>query len=60
MTSDTPEPPEQQGPARGALIALLLIVVLVVGGFWLSRRIHGANQVQDCVMAGRTNCAPVP
>ena len=49
---------DPQGPPRGALIALLLVVALAAGGFWLSQRIHAASQVQDCVMAGRTNCAP--
>ncbi len=58
MTGDTPEPP-QEGPSRGALIALVLIVALVVAGYWLSQRIRAATQVQDCVMAGRTNCAPL-
>ncbi len=53
------EPPSE-GPSRGALIALLVIVALVAGGFWLSRHIREANRIQDCVMAGRSNCAPVP
>ncbi len=58
MTSGPPEPP-QEGPSRGALIALVVIVALVAGGYWLSQHIRAANRVQDCVMAGRTNCAPV-
>ena len=44
---------------RGALIALLLVAALVVGGLLLSRVLGGAAGVQDCVSAGRTNCAPV-
>lgn len=54
---DEQEPPD--GPSRGALVALVLVVALAAGGFWLWQRVHTANQVQDCVMAGRTNCAPV-
>ena len=50
---------EPEGPSRGALIAVLVIVALVAGGYWLSQHIRAANRVQDCVMAGRTNCAPV-
>ena len=51
------EPP--QGAPRGPLIALALIVVLVIGAWWISTQIRSSNAIQDCVMAGRHNCAPV-
>ncbi len=51
--------PRRGGPRRGALIALVVIAVLVAGGLWLSHTLRGVSQVQDCVMAGRSNCAPV-
>jgi hypothetical protein len=44
---------------RGPLIALVVVVVLVAGGIWLSRALHEGGRLQDCVMAGRSNCAPV-
>ena len=44
---------------RGALIALGVVVLLVAGGLWLSHVLSNAANVQDCVSAGRTNCAPV-
>lgn len=47
------------GPSRGVVIGLIVVVVLVVGGFFLSQQIRSGSRVQDCVMAGRTNCAPV-
>ncbi len=50
---------EEGGSRRGPLIALLVVVVLAVGGIWLSRALHGTGKLQDCVMAGRNNCAPV-
>ena len=55
MNDDTPE-----GPSRGPLLALLLIVVLCVGGYFLAGQLRASNRVQDCVMAGRSNCAPLP
>ncbi len=59
MVEQVPEP-SQDGPmGRGPLVALVVIVVLVVGGYLLAQHIRAANRVQDCVMAGRTNCAPV-
>ncbi len=57
----TPDPnPDDEAPSRrGALIALLVVIVLVVGGIFLSQTLHGVGRIQDCVMAGRNNCAPV-
>jgi hypothetical protein len=34
------------------------LLLLIVGGFFLARALHGSAQVQDCVLSGRTNCAP--
>jgi hypothetical protein len=31
----------------------------VLGGLWLSHRLRSVSNLQDCVMSGRTNCAPV-
>jgi hypothetical protein len=50
---------DQTGPRRGALIALIVVVALVAGGLWLSQALRGSGRIQDCVMSGRTNCAPV-
>ena len=59
--SEPDEPDEDEAPPqrRGALIALVLVLVLLAGGLWLSRVLHGVGAIQDCVMSGRTNCAPV-
>ncbi len=55
----TPDPEEPSGSGRGPLIALLLVVIIAAGGFWLAQHLRAANKIQDCVMAGRSNCAPV-
>jgi hypothetical protein len=47
------------GSRRGALIALIVLLALVIGGLWLIHTLRSAGSLQDCVMAGRTNCAPV-
>jgi hypothetical protein len=44
---------------RGPLVALLAVVVLVICGWWLMRHIRADTAIQDCVMSGRTNCAPI-
>ncbi len=41
------------------MVAAVLLLVLVVASVLVAREIGGASGVQDCVMQGRTNCAPV-
>jgi hypothetical protein len=56
-----PEPPRPQSDhlRRKALLGLLLVVLLIVGGLLLTRVLHNSAQLQDCVMSGRSNCAPI-
>ncbi|HEY7576416.1 MAG TPA: hypothetical protein VH855_02375 [Acetobacteraceae bacterium] len=55
MSNDrTPEP----NPRR-ALIGLLAIIALVVAVLFIMHRPNQAARIQDCVAAGRTNCAPI-
>jgi hypothetical protein len=55
MTQDNDEPPSRRGP----LVAIVFILVLVVGGWWLSQTLGSVGRLQDCVMSGRSNCAPI-
>lgn len=54
-------PDEDPGRAsrRGTLIAVVVLLVLAVGGWWIANRLHQMSALQDCVMQGRRNCAPV-
>lgn len=58
-TQSPPEPDEEPQSRRGALVALAVVVVLVIGGILLSQALHSTGRLQDCVMSGRTNCAPI-
>jgi hypothetical protein len=51
-----PRPPDPRGPA---LVGLLIVLVLVIGGVLLVRELRRMGRLQDCVMSGRTNCAPI-
>lgn len=55
--SDEPEEPDGR---RGALLRLLFVLLLVVAGLGLVHVLRNMSNLQDCVMAGRTNCAPIP
>jgi hypothetical protein len=51
------EPPPH--PRRPAMIGFVVIVLLVIVGLFLTHVLRDMSRVQDCVMQGRTNCAPV-
>ena len=47
-------------PSRArTLVALLLLLALVGGGFVLARHLAHVAKIEECLMAGRRNCAPV-
>ncbi len=54
MTEEDPPPSRAR-----ALAALLLLAVLVVGGWLLARHLASMADTEDCLMAGRRNCAPI-
>jgi hypothetical protein len=51
--------PRAPDPRRAALIGLVVTLLLIIGGWWLTHVLNRAAKLQDCVMSGRTNCAPV-
>jgi hypothetical protein len=59
MNERPPEDPEVPDSRRGALIGFGLVLLLIVGGLVLAHVLRATAQVQDCVMSGRTNCAPI-
>jgi hypothetical protein len=44
---------------RGALAALGVVALLILGGLWLMHVLGAASATQDCLASGRTNCAPI-
>jgi hypothetical protein len=41
------------------LAALVFVACLIALSVWIANALHHHAQMQDCLMAGRTNCAPV-
>jgi hypothetical protein len=50
---------EESNSQRAALIGLVICLLLVLGGLFLVYELKRMSAVQDCVMQGRSNCAPV-
>ncbi len=59
MTQDDTQDDEPEPSRRGPLIALLVIVLGVLGALYMTHELSSASRIQDCVMSGRNNCAPV-
>jgi hypothetical protein len=55
------ESDDQDGsPSRApAVIGLIVVLVLVVAALYLVQALRKESQTEDCLMSGRTNCAPV-
>ena len=56
------KPPEEHddGQSRSrALIGLVLVAVLVVAAVYLVHALRNESQLEDCLMSGRSNCAPI-
>lgn len=57
--TDEPRDRRAPDPRWPALVGLLIAVLLVVGGLLLVHVLGRVSKLQDCVMSGRTNCAPI-
>jgi len=55
------EPDRDQEPEsrRGAVIGLAVVLLLVVAGYFIMTALRHNAQVEDCLMSGRRNCAPI-
>lgn len=56
---EDPETPRLPDPRRTALVGLLVTLLIVVLCVLLIRALGRTAQLQDCVMSGRTDCAPI-
>jgi hypothetical protein len=48
--------PDTRNTRRGALVGLVIILLLVIGGLLLTHVLRGMSQLQDCALSGRSNC----
>jgi hypothetical protein len=51
------EPGRAHGPF--GWVSLLVVAALVLGGWFVVRQLQADSKMQDCIMSGRKNCAPV-
>lgn len=41
------------------LLAVIICLVILILGFWLVNRLWEMKKLQDCIFAGRRDCAPI-
>jgi len=49
----------QNASRRRSLIALFIVVFLFVLGWLLAHALYANGKLEDCLLAGRTNCQPI-
>jgi hypothetical protein len=42
-----------------ALMGLVIVLALAIAGIVLVRDLGAESKLEDCLMSGRTNCAPI-
>jgi hypothetical protein len=57
--SDNRQDDDGGSSRRGALIGLAVTALLVVAAYYLVNSLHNEGKMEDCLMSGRTNCAPL-
>jgi hypothetical protein len=55
MTNQNDPEPNRRGP----MVALGVVILLFVVGWWLANTLHSNGKLEDCLMSGRTNCEPI-
>ena len=54
-----PDNDDENPNRRGPLIALGVVAVLFVVGWILANMLQANGKLEDCLLSGRTNCAPI-
>lgn len=50
---------ETEERRTAALIGLIIVLALAIAGIVLIRDLGQESRLEDCLMSGRTNCAPI-
>jgi hypothetical protein len=50
---------KKSGTQHRSLIGLGVVVLIFVIGWILARELYADSKMEDCLMSGRTNCAPI-
>ena len=57
--TQSPDDGHEPDSRRPALIGLVLVLALVVAAYFLVNALRKNANLEDCLMSGRHNCAPI-
>ena len=57
--SDQEDGEGEDGNRRAGLVALGVIALIAVVAWLLFRELSASSRLQDCLLSGRANCAPI-
>ncbi len=57
MTEDADEAQEQDRRTRVNLVAAIVILLLLIGGFWLFTSLNAQQKLELCLESGRRDCS---
>jgi hypothetical protein len=53
------DPEEERSRTRANIAALVFAAVLITLGWLLVQKLRTNGRMEDCLLSGRTNCAPI-
>lgn len=53
------DPEEERRRSRANVAALIFAGILIAIGWLLVQKLGASGRMEDCLMSGRTNCAPI-
>ena len=53
------DPEAERRRTRSNIAALVFAAILIALGWLLVQKLGASGRMQDCLMSGRTNCAPI-
>ena len=57
--AEPPDEPNHDELRSRALIGLLIVALLVIAAVYLVHALRNESNLEDCLMSGRSNCAPI-
>ena len=57
--SDPHDDGHEPDSRRPAVIGLVVVLLLVIGAYFLVAALRKNAELEDCLMSGRRNCAPI-
>ncbi|MBV8735656.1 MAG: hypothetical protein JO007_00045 [Alphaproteobacteria bacterium] len=59
LLAELPDEPNHDASRSRALIGLLIVALLVIAAVYLVHALRNESNLEDCLMSGRSNCAPI-